>query len=225
MRVVWYGQSAFLVEGSCSVFIDPFAVAAESFAARGLEFRYPPIDGVSADLLLVTHEHGDHNGVDAVGGDPAVIRSVAGRFDSPVGEVVAAAGEHDDVAGTARGLNMLFRFELDGLSFCHLGDLGQRALRPEQLEALGAVDVLFVPVGDGPTIGRDRAADVVRALGPRLAVPMHYRTELVNFLEPPEPFLDALGWEVVRLPASEFVVEEQLQASPRVVLPAVPPAT
>ena len=103
--VRWYGQSAFLVEGEQSVFIDPFGDMG-AMSARGLEFRYPLIDDVSADLLLVTHEHFDHNGVEAVGGDPVVIRS-AGTHESPVGEVVAIASEHDDVAGTARGSNVI----------------------------------------------------------------------------------------------------------------------
>ena len=70
---------------------------------------------------------------------------------------------------------------------CHLGDLGQAALRPEQRAAIGEVDVLFVPVGDGPTIGGAAAADLVRSLAPRLVVPMHFRTPAVNFLEPPTP--------------------------------------
>ena len=90
MRIRWFGQSAFALAGEKNVFVDPFGDMSGA-AARGLRFDYPPIVGVSADLLLVTHEHGDHNGVEAVGGDPLVLRSRAGRFDSPVGEVVGVA--------------------------------------------------------------------------------------------------------------------------------------
>jgi L-ascorbate metabolism protein UlaG (beta-lactamase superfamily) len=127
-----------------------------------------------------------------------VLRSTAGRLESPVGEVVAIASEHDDVAGTQRGPNTIFRFELDGTVFCHFGDFGQSALRPEQRAAIGDIDVLLLPVGDGPTVGGERAAAIVRELAPRLVVPHHYRTERVNFLEPPDAFLDALGWPVTR---------------------------
>lgn len=148
MLVRWFGQSAFLLVGQKTVFIDPFGDMSGA-AARGIQFGYPPIEGVTADLVLVTHEHGDHNGIDFVGGSPVVLRSTAGRLDSPLGEVVAVASEHDDVAGTARGPNTIFCFSLEGLRVCHLGDFGQPALRPEQREAIGAVDVLFVPVG-GP---------------------------------------------------------------------------
>ena len=86
--------------------------------------------GVEADLLLVTHEHRDHNGVEAIGGDPAILRSTAGTLESPVGEVVGVASEHDEVAGTQRGPNTIFVFTLDGVRVAHFGDFGQtRAAR------------------------------------------------------------------------------------------------
>lgn len=212
----WYGQSAFLVEGEQSVFVDPFGDLGSP------EFRYPPIQGVRADLLLVTHEHRDHNAVDAIEGEPAVIRSKAGTFESPVGEVVAVASEHDEVAGTARGPNAIMCFQLGGLRFCHLGDLGQAALRPEQIEAIGEVDVLFLPAGAGPTIGGESAAEVVRALGPRLVVPMHFRTEALGFLDPPDAFLEALGAPVARLETNELVVEDALASGEQIVLLSAP---
>lgn len=224
MRICWFGQSAYLLSGEgASVFVDPFGDPGIA-TQRGLQFDYPPIEGVTADLVLVTHEHFDHNAAEVVGGEPDVIRSTAGRRESPLGEVLAVASEHDDVAGTARGPNTIFCFTLDGLRVCHLGDFGQPALRPEQREAIGEVDVLFVPVGDGPTIGGQRAADVVRTLAPRLVVPMHYRTPLVSFLDPPDAFLDALGARVERLEESEAVTDGLLgtRDDPTVVLLAPP---
>lgn len=216
MRIRWYGQSAFLLTGSKSVFIDPFGNPGEALAARGIEWNYPPI-AESADLLLVTHEHMDHNEVDVIGGEPVVIRSTAGRFESPVGEVVGIASEHDDVAGTLRGPNTIFRFELDGVSFSHLGDFGQTALRPEQREAIGEVDVLFVPVGGGPTLGGQSAVDVVRAIAPRLVVPMHYKTPAISFLDPPDEFLAALG-----MPVTETASDAEIDGLEGVLLLAPP---
>lgn len=223
MRIRWYGQSAFLLRGERSVFIDPFGNV-ERLVARGLQFDYPPIADAGADLLLVTHEHGDHNAVEVIGGSPQTLRSTAGTHDSPIGDVVAVASEHDDVAGTRRGPNTIFRFTLDGLQVCHFGDFGQSALRAEQQEAIGKVDVLFLPVGGGPTVGGESAAAIVRALRPRLVVPMHYRTDAVNFLDPPDAFLDALGARVERLEESELDAERFLGTAdqPTVVLPAVP---
>jgi L-ascorbate metabolism protein UlaG (beta-lactamase superfamily) len=224
MRIRWYGQSAFLLEAEQSVFIDPFGAGIAGLAEHGLRFDYPPIDDVRPDLLLVTHEHADHNGIDAIAGEPAVRRSTAGTLDSPLGEVVAIASEHDDVAGTQRGPNTIFRFALEGLRVCHFGDFGQSALRPEQQAAIGEIDILFLPVGDGPTVGGERAAAVVRALRPRLVVPMHYRTEAVNFLDPPDAFLEALGAPLERLAESTFDSADLLGAGnrPVVALPAAP---
>lgn len=210
MQLRWFGQSAFLLTGDAArVFIDPFG-SMEGAAARGMSWGYPAIRDVEADLLLVTHEHPDHNGVAAVGGDPVVVRSLAGTHASPVGEVVGVASEHDDVAGTARGHNVMMRFALGGLTFCHLGDLGQPALRPEQLAAIGTVDVLMVPAGGGPTIGGESAAQAVRDLRPRLVVPMHHRTAAIDFLEPPDAFLEALGAAVERAGSDRIEVEEHL---------------
>lgn len=206
MRIRWYGQSAFLLSGEKRVFIDPFGDLGDAARERGIEFGYPAIDA-EADLLLVTHEHGDHNAVEAIGGDPVVVRSGPGRIASPIGEIVGVASEHDDAAGTVRGANTIFCFTLDGFRCCHLGDFGQPALRPEQRAAIGGVDVLFVPAGGGPTVGGEAAAEVVRTLGPRVVVPMHYRTPRVNFLDPPDGFLAALGMPVTEEPSSEVEVD------------------
>ena len=223
MRIRWYGQSAFLISAERTVFVDPFG-AMEGLAERGMRFDYPPIEGVEADLLLVTHEHGDHNAVEVVGGSPQILRSTAGTFDSPIGEVIAVASEHDDAAGTMRGPNTIFRFALDGLRLCHFGDFGQAELRVEQERAIGEVDVLFLPVGGGPTVGGESAAAVVRALGPRLVVPMHYRTEAVNFLDSPDAFIEALGARLERIAEDELGPEQFLGTAdePTVALLATP---
>ena len=223
MRIRWYGQSAFLISAERTVFVDPFG-AMEGLAERGMRFDYPPIEGVEADLLLVTHEHGDHNAVEVVGGSPQILRSTAGTFDSPIGEVIAVASEHDDAAGTMRGPNTIFRFALDGLRLCHFGDFGQAQLRVEQERAIGEVDVLFLPVGGGPTVGGESAAAVVRALRPRLVVPMHYRTEAVNFLESPDAFIEALGAHLERIAEDELGPEQFLGTAdePTVALLATP---
>lgn len=222
MQVEWYGQSAFrLTEGETTVVIDPFDDLSP-LRERGRRWEYPAITDAEADLVLVTHEHLDHNGVDAVAGDPVILRSTAGRLDSPVGEVLAVASEHDDVAGTERGPNTLFAFTLGGQRVAHLGDLGQRALRDEQAQALGDVDVLFVPVGGGATIGADQAAEIAARLRATIVVPMHYRTERIDFLEP----IDAFAQRAARVErfASSMFETEALRAGegPLVVIPAPP---
>ena len=191
-------------------------------AARGgLKLEYPPIEGVRADLVLVTHEHADHNGADRIEGDPVVLRSTAGRLSSPLGEVLAVASEHDDEAGTRRGPNTIFVFELDGIRVAHFGDFGQRALRDEQAEAIGAVDLVFVPVGGDVTLDAVQAAEVVERLRPRWIVPMHYRTHRVDFLDTVDPFLERMA-HVLRLDGSTFDTAELPAQAPLTIVPAAP---
>jgi L-ascorbate metabolism protein UlaG (beta-lactamase superfamily) len=222
MQVEWYGQSAFrLSNGERTVVIDPFDDLSP-MAASGRRWEYPAIAGVEADVLLVTHEHFDHNGIGAIGGDPAILRSTAGRLQSPIGEVLAVASEHDEAAGTQRGPNTLFAFTFGGWRVAHLGDLGQASLRPEQVAALGTVDLLFVPVGGGPTIGAQQATEIARTLGARVIVPMHYRTERIDFLEPVDAFA-ALAGRTRELDAAVFDVEAVAgDDAPIVVMPKAP---
>jgi L-ascorbate metabolism protein UlaG (beta-lactamase superfamily) len=222
MQVEWYGQSAFrLADGERTLVIDPFDDLSP-LKGHGRRWDYPAIARVEADVLLVTHEHLDHNGVEAIGGDPVILRSTAGRLESPIGEVVAIASEHDRAAGTERGPNTLFAFAFGGLRVAHLGDLGQAQLRPEQAAALGTVDLLFVPVGGGPTIGADQATEIAVTTGAKLIVPMHYRTERIDFLEPVDAFAGRAR-KAVRLDRAVFDTDELADAAGAVVVvPAAP---
>jgi L-ascorbate metabolism protein UlaG (beta-lactamase superfamily) len=223
MQIQWYGQSSFALSGDGkSVFIDPFGDMSAA-GARGLQFDYPAIEDVQADLLLVTHEHVDHNGVEAIGGEPVTLRATAGRHESPIGEVVGVASEHDHVAGTERGPNTIFVFSLDGVRVAHFGDFGQPALRDEQVAAIGEVDLLIVPVGGGPTADAEQAYAIVERLRPRWVVPMHYRTPRVNFLEPADAFLAKFGDAVHRAEGPSVDISAvPPNGGPVVVVPAAP---
>jgi len=222
MRVEWHGQSAFTLQGAKgTVVIDPFGDVS-SFRERGIQWDYPPIEVSGADLVLVTHEHRDHNGVEVIGGEPAVVRAEPGTHESPIGQVVGIASEHDDLGGEERGPNTIFVFELDDRRVVHFGDFGQAELRPEQREAIGEIDLLFLPVGGGPTIGAEAATAIARELEPLWVVPMHYRTERIGFLEPADEFIAAIG-NPLRLDGSSFETGELPQGDgPMVVVPAAP---
>jgi L-ascorbate metabolism protein UlaG (beta-lactamase superfamily) len=222
MHVEWFGQSAFsLSAADATVFIDPFGDLSP-MTERGMQFDYPAIEADGVDLLLVTHEHFDHNGVEAISGEPTILRSTAGRLDSPIGEVLAVASEHDEQAGTQRGPNTIFCFTLEGIRVAHFGDFGQSDLRPEQAAAIGEVDLVFLPVGGGPTLGAAGAATIVERLSPKWVVPMHYRTPRISFLETADEFLGLMprverqttaGFDTAELPANNSTV---------VVVPAAP---
>jgi L-ascorbate metabolism protein UlaG (beta-lactamase superfamily) len=223
MQIEWYGQSAFrLAAGDTTVVIDPFGDLSD-LKERGIRFDYPPIPAVTADVVLVTHEHSDHNGIEVVAGDPFVLRSTAGILSSPIGEVAAIASEHDEVAGTQRGQNTIFVFGLDGIRVAHFGDFGQRALRDEQAAAIGATDIVFLPIGGGPTIDAAQAAAIVERLGPRWVVPMHYRTARLDFLDDAEPFLSRMAHvERLEVPHFDTAALAATEARPLVVLLQAP---
>ncbi len=165
---------------------------------------------------MVTHEHRDHSAVEVIGGEPEIVRT-AGTH----GDVAGIASEHDAEAGTKRGANTIFAFALDGVRVAHFGDFGQAALRDEQAEALGAVDLLFIPVGGGLTIGAEQAAEIAARVQARWVVPMHYRTERISFLEPVDSFL-ARFEHVVRLHSAGFGLDSLPGGRPLVVVPAAP---
>jgi L-ascorbate metabolism protein UlaG (beta-lactamase superfamily) len=222
MRVSWHGQSAFTLEGeAATVFVDPWGDMSAA-AARGIEWNYPEIESpAGVDRLVVTHEHSDHNGVEKVDGEPALVRSRAGTHESPLGPVVAIASEHDGVAGTERGPNTIGVFDLDGIRVAHFGDFGQPALRPEQRAHLEGIDLLFVPVGGGPTINGATAAGIAIELGAPWVVPMHYRTAKINFLEDESAFVAAMP-AAVRLESSSFDTADLERGEPTAIVPAAP---
>jgi L-ascorbate metabolism protein UlaG (beta-lactamase superfamily) len=221
--VRWYGQSAFALSGGDStIFIDPFGDM-ETARTRGMTWGYPPISDAIADLLLVTHEHGDHNAVDAVRGAKHTIRSSAGTFDTPFGRVVGIASEHDSVAGTVRGANVIYVFESNGIRVCHMGDFGQAELRSEQQKAIGDVDLLFIPVGGRATIDGTAAAELIEQLAPSWVVPMHYRTPAMSFLETADVFLEAVKGEIIALSRSTFDTDEVRPEGGRIIAVPSPP--
>jgi L-ascorbate metabolism protein UlaG (beta-lactamase superfamily) len=222
MRVSWHGQSAFTLDGEgATVFIDPWGDMSVA-AARGITWEYPAIEAPApVDLLVVTHEHSDHNGVEAIDGEPALVRSQAGTHESPVGNVVAIASEHDDAAGTERGPNTIVVFELDGIRIAHFGDFGQAALRPEQRAHLEGIDLLFVPVGGGFTIDGATAARIALELGAPWVVPMHYKTPRISFLETEDAFLDAMP-AAIRLDSPSFDTADLTKGEPTAIVPAAP---
>jgi L-ascorbate metabolism protein UlaG (beta-lactamase superfamily) len=113
-------------------------------------------------------------------------------------------------------------FELDGVRVAHFGDFGQAALRPEQRAAIGDVDLVLIPVGGGLTIGAQEAARIVEELSPRWAVPMHYPTPRIGFLETEDEFLGLMP-RVERLDEPHFETADLPgDEGPITVVPAAP---
>ena len=169
-RVQWFGQAFFQLTSSSGVrvVIDPF---------DNTFFSYPMPKGLTADVLLVTHEHKDHNNVGIIGGSPLVCRGPkgVGRFERAGVTVTGTAAFHDESRGAERGPDTIYSFALDGVRFCHVGDLGC-LLTDEQIKNIGPVDVLLLPAGGFFTLDVAKLDKLVAQLNPRVVVPMHYKT-------------------------------------------------
>ncbi|MBI5001343.1 MAG: MBL fold metallo-hydrolase [Euryarchaeota archaeon] len=163
MILRWHGHSCFEVENEVTVVTDPHD-------GRSLGLKKPK---AKADIVLVSHDHFDHNAVQAIDGKPRVIREPGERTESGV-KILGVESWHDDQKGAKRGRNIIFKFEMGGVRFCHLGDLGHV---PDEKIArqLGKIDILMAPVGDVFTIDGKRALETARLLTPRVVVPMHFR--------------------------------------------------
>ncbi len=166
MKVKWLGHSSFLITSDAGVKIITDPYAPNSRLAYG-EIKE------SADVVTVSHEHGDHNNVAAVKGNPQVVRESAKVKGI---NFKAIRVYHDAAGGQQRGESTIFCFEVDGVRVCHFGDLGH-PLSDQQIAELGRVDVLLVPVGGNFTIDAQVAGQIVNKLGVKVVIPMHYKTD------------------------------------------------
>jgi L-ascorbate metabolism protein UlaG (beta-lactamase superfamily) len=179
-KLSWLGQSCFVLETAAGtrIVMDPIP--------KGLGYDLPV--GLKADAVTISHEHADHNNVGLLANKPKILRGLTAdkkgwtRIDDKIKEVaVHSVGVyHDGNRGAERGLNTVFLFEVGGMRIAHLGDLGH-LLTDDQLSAIGAVDVVLIPVGGVFTIDAHQAMRVIDQLHPRLLViPMHYKTDALN---------------------------------------------
>jgi L-ascorbate metabolism protein UlaG (beta-lactamase superfamily) len=131
----------------------------------------------TAEIVTVSHEHGDHNNVAAVKGNPQVVKNSSKVKGIDFRAVTTA---HDNTGGSQRGKNDIFCFTVDGVNLCHAGDLGHN-LTVEQVKAIGKVDILMIPVGGFFTIDATTAAKVCDQLKPKIILPMHYKIGKSDF--------------------------------------------
>ncbi len=199
MRIVWHGHSCFEIAGSVTVVTDPHDGKSLGIA--------PPV--AKADLVLVSHDHFDHNCVSVVSAPNAsVIRKPVMTVERGV-RVEGVSAFHDSSGGSKRGNMTLFKFEMDGTTFCHLGDLGHR-LDEATVDRIGQVDFLFVPVGDVFTIGPEDAKKVVEAVSPKVAVPMHYRVPGLGLsIQPVQNFLKLFDQKAIVKVGNEVDFSEE----------------
>ena len=149
---------------------------------------YAPID-IEPDVIIITHDHLDHSHTKTIPGDFEVVR----HEGTPLGVPVRSVQAYHDMEQGQRfgGIIDMKIFTIDGITFCHCGDIGELLDDPEKRARIGDIDVLIIPTGGYYTLGPDGAAEVVRRLNPKVVIPCHYKTPRCGFdIVTVEPFLE-----------------------------------
>jgi L-ascorbate metabolism protein UlaG (beta-lactamase superfamily) len=182
MEISWLGYSCFRLKGkNTTVVTDPCPP----------EIGYQ-LDKLTANIVTVSHKHTNHSYLQGVAGEP---RQIVAPGEYEVGGVliIGLPSFHDSENGKTLGKNTVYAIEVDDITICHLGDIGH-PLTPSQIEELGNVDILLVPVGGVNTISASQAAALVRNIEPKIVIPMHYKTlTLTRELENVDKFLKEMG--------------------------------
>ncbi|MCI8344238.1 MAG: MBL fold metallo-hydrolase [Clostridia bacterium] len=188
MKIRYLGHSCFSLTESTGTTIvtDPYG---------NVGFKLP---SVCADAVTVSHSHYDHDNVAGVLGNPVLLNK-EGMYEIGGVEVNAIKSYHDGEKGGERGDNLIFKFRMDGLDICHLGDLGEEC-SSSLIETLLPVHVLLIPVGGKYTIDAEQAKEYVDRIMPSIVIPMHYKTKgLTLDVDKPDDFLNRFEDEDVEL--------------------------
>ena len=181
MEINWLGHSCFLIRGKGGTIIaDPY------HPDLGYRLGEP-----EADIVTLSHFHPGHSYIEGVANEPKQIKS-PGEYEIGGAFITGISTFHDDKKGELKGKNTIYVIEMDGITLCHLGDLGH-PLGPHLIEEIGDIDILFLPVGEVSTMPIDTAVEIVRQLEPPIVIPMHYKTEaFTGDLSPVDKFLDKM---------------------------------
>ncbi|MFC1994482.1 MBL fold metallo-hydrolase [Chloroflexota bacterium] len=182
MDITWLGHSCFRIKAKeASIVTDPFD--------RTLGY---PMKKLTANIVTVSHSHPQHSFVESIGGDPRIVSS-PGEYEIANVLIFGISTFHDQDRGETRGKNIIYLMEIEDIKVCHLGDLGH-VPTSDQVEEIGDVDILMVPVGGVSTLGGAAAAETISLFSPKMIIPMHFKTEVVEIeLEPVNRFLKEMG--------------------------------
>ena len=207
MEISWLGHSCFLLKGKeKTVVTDPYS------PGLGYLLGHP-----EADIVTLSHFHPGHSNTQGVAGSPKEVKS-PGEYDIGGVFITGIASFHDDQQGMLRGKNTIYLIEMDGLSLCHLGDLGH-SLAPQMAEQLRAIDILFLPVGEVSTISVSAASEIVKQLDPRIVIPMHYKTSVLpRELAEADKFFNKMGGVEARKENTLSVTSSSLPANTQFII-------
>jgi len=181
MEIIWLGHSCFRIKGKEAILVtDPC----------GPQMAYN-LGKLVANVVTLSHFHAGHRNYLAVGNEPKVI-SGPGEYEVADILITGVGSYHDGEQGAIRGRTTIYSIEIDDIVICHLGDLGH-GLSLHEVEELGNIEILMVPVGGGSTIDAKVASEVVRLANPKVIIPMHYGTDVTPWLDSVDGFLREMG--------------------------------
>lgn len=192
--IQYLGHSSFRLRGREGVVVtDPYD------RSIGMDIGKP-----TASIITISHGHKDHTNSAAVRPLREKVFTIEGPGEYEVSGILITGVRtfHDKKRGEDLGKNTVYVIHLDDVVFCHLGDLGHE-LTTQQIDEIGPIDVLLVPVGGGETIGPSEAVGVISQLEPRIVIPMHYahsdQTSFMHELAPLEKFTHEVGIKELEL--------------------------
>lgn len=195
MEIKYLGHSSFLLKGKTA------RVVTDPYNSDMVGIKFPR--NTEADVITISHDHNDHNQTDAVTGTPFIVNG-PGEYDIKGIGIIGFPSFHDSQNGAIRGRNTIYKFDIDGVTIVHVGDLGHM-LSDELMENIDGADVLMIPVGGTYTIDAKAAHKLITEMEPAIVLPMHYLTEAhkkdnFNELAPLSEFEKEMGKQAQKLP-------------------------
>ncbi len=199
-QIIWHGHACFEITDDLTIVTDPHD-------GKSIGIETPMVKG---DIILVSHDHYDHNSVRTVEKKDSVVVRDAGKKNVKGVEIEGIESFHDEVKGAKRGKNIIFKFKVDDITFCHLGDLGHIPDK-EILDKIGEVDILFIPVGGVYTLDADSAWETANLIKSKIIVPMHYKIQGLSLpISDVDPFLAKNKFKVIHVGNQIDIEKEDL---------------
>lgn len=206
LQIRWHGHSCFGITNEITLVTDPHD-------GKSIGIHAPNVTG---DIVLVSHDHYDHNSVKSVEKEGAKIITDTRKRNIANVEIKGIESFHDGCRGEKRGNNIIYKFTMEDITFCHMGDLGHD-LDEDTVQKIGDVDILFIPIGGTFTLDAKQAWRIIKKVKPRITVPMHYK---IGGLSLPitgiEPFLEESKYEILKVGNEIDIEKEDLPEEPEI---------
>ena len=206
LRIRWHGHACFEITNDVTLVTDP-----HDGKSVGI-----PAPSVAGDIILVSHDHYDHNSVKTVEKEGTKVITDERKKNISNIEIKGIESFHDECSGAKRGKNIIYKFTIGDITFCHLGDIGHE-LDEDTVQKIGDVDILFIPIGGTFTVDADQAWNIINMIKPKITVPMHYK---IGGLSLPiagiDPFLEKNKLKILKVGNEIDIEKEDLPSEPEI---------